>query len=70
VRFVAITLCVASLTSNTKGKCIFLYRLSPETFAYALLFIVSFSAQIHINYLAENASLNKVSQEVSNLIQN
>jgi hypothetical protein len=29
-------------TSITKGKCIFLYRLSPETFGYILVLFVKF----------------------------
>jgi len=35
VSFTAITLLCCSSTSSTKGKRIFRYRLSPETFRYA-----------------------------------
>jgi hypothetical protein len=37
VSFAAITLLCCFSTSNTKGKRIFRYRLSPETFGYTLV---------------------------------
>jgi hypothetical protein len=37
VSFAAVTLCVASQTSITKGKRMFCYRLSPETFGYTIV---------------------------------
>jgi len=37
VNFAAITLCVASPTSNIKGKHILRYKLCPETFGYTLV---------------------------------
>jgi hypothetical protein len=37
--FAAITLCVCFSTIITKGKPIFRYRLSPETFGYTVAYV-------------------------------
>jgi hypothetical protein len=64
VSFAVITLCVAFQTSNTEGKRIFRYRLSPETFGYALVllliqsvtscFSISFSANLFYSCLVSS----------------